>query len=108
MASMPEPRALPGGFFTSRWRAQVPLRRLFWFDMMLTGTAINVVSSLVALFMLAMKVPAPICLLVHFTPLPYNVFLAMAVWKTAAPHEVAHATAARAGALAWVVAATLL
>jgi len=108
MASMPEPRTLPAGFFTSRLRAQVPLRRLFWFDMMLAGTAVNVVSSLFALFMLALQVPTPICLLVHFAPLPYNVFLATAVWKTAAPHGVAHATAARAGALAWVVAATLL
>ncbi|MDG4910204.1 hypothetical protein P9228_27860 [Mesorhizobium sp. WSM4898] len=71
------------GFFRSRWQGIVPLDRLFWRDMLLAGTAINIASSGLALVLLGLKLPLWLVLTVHFLPAPYNIFLALAVWRTA-------------------------
>lgn len=70
-------------FFRSRWLGQVPLDRLFWRDMMLAGTLINMASSALALVLLGLKLPLWLVLAVHFAPVPYNIFLTSAVWRTA-------------------------
>ena len=51
-------------FFRSRWLGEVPLDRLFWRDMMLVGTGINVASSAVALVLLGLKMPLGLVLVV--------------------------------------------
>ncbi|TIS02853.1 MAG: hypothetical protein E5X13_08475 [Mesorhizobium sp.] len=71
------------GFLRSRWQGNVPLDRLFWRDMLLAGTAINIASSGLALVLLGLKLPLWLVLTVHFLPAPYNIFLALAVWRTA-------------------------
>lgn len=70
-------------FFRSRWLGQVPLDRLFWRDMLLAGTLINMASSALALVLLGLKLPLWLVLAVHFAPVPYNIFLTSAVWRTA-------------------------
>ncbi|MEQ1952291.1 hypothetical protein [Mesorhizobium sp. CN2-181] len=72
-----------GGFFTARWRGEVPLATLFWRDTIVIGTAINIAATVASLGLLAAKVPLWVALAVHFGPLPYNLFLAFAVWRTA-------------------------
>ena len=84
------------------------LSRLFWVDMLLVGSAINIACSMAALFLLALKLPTGLPLLVHFAPFPYNVFLFTAVWRTARHSNDAHAHGMRIGALAWLIAATLV
>jgi hypothetical protein len=69
------------GFFSSRWRGDVPLSRVFWLDMLGIGTVINLLASLAALILLAQKVDPRIAVALHFAPLPYNLFLFMAVWR---------------------------
>ena len=69
------------GFFSARWRAQVPMRVLFWRDMLLVGTLINVLATGIALAMAASGVDMAWAAAVHFTPLPYNLFLVGAVWR---------------------------
>ena len=71
------------GFFTARWMGEVPLEKLFWRDTIIVGTAINIAATLASLGLLAAKVPLLVALAVHFGPLPYNLFLAFAVWRTA-------------------------
>jgi hypothetical protein len=71
------------GFFVSRWMGEVPLGRLFWRDMIVVGTAINIAATFASLGLLAAKAPLWVALAVHFGPLPYNLFLAFAVWRTA-------------------------
>lgn len=97
-----------GGFFARRWRRQVPLGLLFWRDMMLVGTAINLATSFASLMALAMKVGTVEALLIFLAPLPYNVFLTAAVWRTADLVEPARAGQARFAAAVWLVAATLI
>ncbi|RUU52023.1 hypothetical protein, partial [Mesorhizobium sp. M2C.T.Ca.TU.002.02.1.1] len=71
------------GFFRARWRGKAPLDRLFWRDMLLVGTLISVASSALALILLGLKLPLGLVLAVHFLPVPYNIFLTIAVWRTA-------------------------
>jgi hypothetical protein len=72
-----------GSFFRSRWLGQAPLDRLFWRDMMLVGTGISIASSAAALILLGLRMPLGLVLAVHFAPVPYNIFLTSAVWRTA-------------------------
>ncbi len=84
-------------FFRSRWLGQVPIDRLFWRDMMLVGTGINVASSAAALVLLGLKMPLGLVLAVHFLPVPYNIFLTIAVWRTAEKSGGAKASLAMLG-----------
>ncbi|TIU06483.1 MAG: hypothetical protein E5W40_19385, partial [Mesorhizobium sp.] len=60
------------GFFRSRWQGMAPLDRLFWRDLVLVGTAINIAVSVLALILLGLKLPLALVLAVHFAPVPYN------------------------------------
>ncbi|TIP53139.1 MAG: hypothetical protein E5X69_05515, partial [Mesorhizobium sp.] len=55
-------------FFRTRWRGEAPLDRLFWRDMLLVGTILNVASSVLALILLGLKLPLWLVLVVHFLP----------------------------------------
>lgn len=95
-------------FFTSRWFGLVPIKTLFWRDMMLVGTGLNVVTSLASLAMLAAKLPLAAVLGIFFAPLPYNLFLAFAVWRTSEKRRVAGAFAYQITAVLWLLAAIVV
>lgn len=103
-------KAGPGmSFFASRWRGEAPLDRLFWRDMVLVGTVLNVAALVAALLLLGLKVSPVVAVAVYFSPVPYNIFLFAAVWRTAEAIGNARAAAFfRSAALIWVVAATIL
>jgi hypothetical protein len=93
------------GFFGSRWRCEVPLQTLFWRDMAVVGTLINLATTGLAVALLAMKMPLGVWASIHFLPMPYNLFLVIAVWRTA---ETQRGTAfVQAGAAFWLLLATL-
>jgi hypothetical protein len=96
------------GFFLARWRGLVPLDRLFWRDMLLIGTGINAATSAAALVLLGMKMPLAAALAVHFSPVPYNVFLFLAVWKTVAAQPGPIAALAQIFAAVWLILATVI
>ncbi|NGO49573.1 hypothetical protein [Allomesorhizobium camelthorni] len=95
-------------FFASRWRGEAPLDRLFWRDMVLVGTVLNVAALVTALLLLGLKVSPVVAVAVYFSPVPYNIFLFAAVWRTAEATGNARAAFFRSAALIWVVAATIL
>ena len=95
-------------FVRSRWRGDVPLALLFWRDMLLCGSALNLVAALAAFLLLAAGVPTALAALVFFSPLPVNVFLAGAVWRTAAGLREPWLSITRLSALLWFVAAVAL
>jgi len=94
-------------FFRSRWLGQVPIDRLFWRDMMLVGTGINVASSAAALILLGLKMPLGLVLAVHFAPVPYNIFLTIAVWRTA-EKSGAKASLMLLGSALWLIATVVI
>ncbi len=96
------------GFFLARWRGLVPLDRLFWRDMLLVGTFISLAATALALLVLGAKGPAGAALLIHLAPTPYNLFLFLAVWRTASAQPGLLAGIAQVVAALWLLAATLL
>ncbi|CDX49557.1 conserved exported hypothetical protein [Mesorhizobium plurifarium] len=91
-------------FFRMRWRREVPLDRLFWRDMLLAGTILNVASSALALILLGLKLPLGLVLGVHFLPVPYNIFLTIAVWRTAEKSGGLKAQLMMLGSAFWLIA----
>ena len=90
-------------FFRSRWRCEVALDRLFWRDLVVVGSAVNAASSALALVLLGIKMPLALVLAVHFAPVPYNIFLTAAVWRTAEKAGGAKGWMMTLGATLWLV-----
>ena len=66
-------------FFTQRRQGLVGWRTLFWRDLLLIGTSLNVLMTGTALALLSQGVAAPWALLAHLLPLPYNLFIVYAI-----------------------------
>ena len=96
------------GFFQSRWRGEAPLDRLFWRDMLLVATLISIASSAVALMLLGLKLPLWLVLGVHFLPVPYNIFLTLAVWRTAERAGGGKASLMMLGSALWLIASAVV
>ncbi len=69
------------GFFARRWRGDVPLRTVFWRDMLGVGTAVNVLFTFAALIAATQGGPSWVAVAIHLLPLPYNLFLLAAVGR---------------------------
>ncbi|CDX45491.1 hypothetical protein P9273_27850 [Mesorhizobium sp. WSM4935] len=96
------------GFFSKRWRGEAPLDRLFWRDMLLVGTILNVASSALALILLGLKLPLWLVLAVHFLPVPYNIFLTIAVWRTAEKTGGLKGQLTMLGSALWLIATVVV
>jgi hypothetical protein len=94
--------------FRTRWRGEAPLDRLFWRDMLLVGTILNVASSALALVLLGLKLPLWLVLAVHFLPIPYNIFLTIAVWRTAEKTGGFKAQLMMLGSALWLIATAVV
>lgn len=101
-------RSAQGGFFASRWRGEASIDRLFWLDMALVGTLINVAAAFVAILLFGLKLPAWLAAAAFLAPLPYNIFLVMAVWRTTERLPARAASGYRMAALAWLALALIL
>ena len=94
-------------FIASRWNGTVPLETVFWRDMILVGTVINVLATGLCMALFVAGAPAALGLLVFFAPLPWNLLLFVAVWKASA-NAGERGWTFQAGAILWLVAMTLL
>jgi hypothetical protein len=74
--------SLHADFFRQRWRGQVPMRQLFWWDLLLVGSLINVAASVVGLALQASGAPGWLALVLRFAPVPYSLFLLLAVGRS--------------------------
>lgn len=92
------------GFFRTRWRGEAPLDLLFWRDMLLVATILSIASSALALMLLGLKLPLWLVLAVHFLPVPYNIFLTIAVWRTAEKSGGLKAQLMMLGSALWLIA----
>ncbi len=95
------------GIVGELWRGAAPLGRAFWDHMLLRGTLINIVASIVALILLSAGAADPVIAIVHFAPVPWNLVLLVAVWRAAARYDGPpdRANAARLAAAVWFAAA---
>lgn len=91
------------------WLGQVPLARAFWEYAIGYGFVLNLIATIGAFALLADKAPAALALAVFFLPVPYNVFVLVAVWRSAARYAGPRTWAdlARVAIILWVVLVTL-
>jgi hypothetical protein len=80
----------------------------FWRDMMFAGTALNILSGLFAITLLAADTPTAVVLSIFFAPFPWNLFLYLAVWKSASQATPFDALIARTVAAVWLIAVTII
>ena len=84
----------PTVFFAGRWQGRVPLPVLFWRDMLMVGSGINLAAGFVVLMLIAQGMSLGLAIAIHFLLLPYNLFLAMAVWRSPQASRVTTSAAA--------------
>ena len=101
-------RTGPFAFFVSRWQRRVPLGLLFWRDMIIVGSALNLAFAFAGLMALGFKAGPAVAIAVFHAPLPYNFFLFGAVWRTAELAPPAAASTVRFGAIAWLIATAII
>lgn len=79
------------------------MRTVLWRDMFGVGTAVNVLATFIALMAATQGAPTWLAAVIHFAPLPYNLFLVAAVSR-------AHPRSGFAVvlALAWLVVMTVV
>ena len=91
------------GFIARRWRGDVPLRTVFWRDMLGVGTAVNVLATFAALIAASQGAPSALAVAIHLAPMPWNLFLLVAVGRVRPASRLASGVA-----LAWVVLMTVV
>jgi hypothetical protein len=98
----------PKGFILPRLRGQIPLRIVFVRDMLLIGTAVNVVAGMAGLMLIAAEASTNVALGGYFAPLPLNIFLLFAVWRRAAEVGKVGALMARLVSALWFALALIV
>lgn len=79
------------------------MRVVLWRDMLAVGTAVNVLATCVALVAVSQGSPTWAAAVLHFAPLPYNLFLFAAVGRVSP-----RSRAAMLLATAWLCVVTIV
>jgi len=90
-------------FFGKRWRGEASLSQLFWYDILIVGSVINLYFGFIALMIAAKGGALWVAAMVHFAVLPYNMFLILALWRTPGRSNMMAWTS-----FAWLGAVTML
>jgi hypothetical protein len=90
------------------WRGEVGMARVFWEYAIAFGTLANLITTGAALAVLLAGFPV-LAVAVFFLPLPYNVLIVVAVWRSADRYRgpPIWATLARVVVILWATIATI-
>ena len=66
------------------WRGELPLESAFWNWAVLGGLIVNVVSSVLFLFLLTAEQPIVALLVGYGLSIPYNILATVGVWRSPA------------------------
>lgn len=91
-------------FIEKRWRGGVELETVFLRDMLLLGSGITLAAALAAWGLREAGQPAAAALAVSLLPVPLDMFLFVAVWRSAGNEGGPAALPARAIAVMWLAA----
>lgn len=91
------------------WAGEVPLRTAFWDYAIIGGLAVNLTTSLLFLVLIAADRPFAALFVGYALSVPYNIFVLVAVWRSADRYEGERkwADLARIVTLVWVIVASL-
>jgi drug/metabolite transporter (DMT)-like permease len=88
------------------WRGEEPLARAFWMWAVALGAILNVAGTFLVYAVLQLHAPTFVVVLAYVSPIPYNLFAFVGVWRSAARYTgpTRIADLARAALVAWTVA----
>lgn len=69
------------------WSGNVPLHIAFWYYAVLYGLLINISASMFFMALIVADVSMVVGIVVNLLPLPYNIFMIVAVWRSAGNYE---------------------
>jgi hypothetical protein len=95
----------PIGYFKRLWRAEIPLGRVFWQDMIVVGTLVNLAAMGLGFLAVALGASTATGIAIFLAPVPYNILLVVSVWQRAAAEPANWGAIARIGALIWLLLA---
>ena len=98
----------PIGYFRQLWRAEVPLRRVFWQDMVVVGTTVNIAAMGLAILAVVLGASTPAGIAIHLAPVPYNILLVTSVWRRADAERSDWGWLARLGSVLWLILALVI
>lgn len=90
-------------FFARRWRGEVPMHTVFWRDMICVGTLVNMLATGMALAAMSQGAPSWTVAIIHFAPVPFNIFLFAAVGRALPRSRIAAAVS-----LVWLALMTVV
>ena len=94
-------------YFRKLWRGELPLARVFWNDMLVVGTLVNILFLLAAVLLFVAGAPW-LGFAVHLLPIPYNFVVATGVSRSAEREPPEWRWLARAIAVFWFIACILI
>ena len=100
--SSPQPGRGPFAYLARMWRGAIPLPQIFWRDMVVIGTLVNLATMALALLAAAQGASTAAAIAIFLSPLPYNLLLVAAVWASADRQRSEWSWPARLGALLWL------
>jgi hypothetical protein len=91
------------------WRGEVGLARAFWEYAIAFGTLANLTTTGLALATFMTTGSVLLAATIFFLPIPYNVLIVVAVWRSAGRYTgpPLWATLARAAVIVWATIATI-
>ena len=90
------------------WRGELPLARVFWTDMILIGSLVNMLATIAALILFVSGAPVALGVIAHFAPVPYNLLLLFAVWQASSREATQWSFAAQVAAVLWFATAFVI
>lgn len=80
---------------------EIPLKRVFFYDMLLIGTIINITIGLATLLAFSLNSPIWLPIAIYLSAQPYNVTLCISVWRSAGREASRWSDLARIGTIIW-------
>jgi hypothetical protein len=90
------------------WSGDLPLSRVFWIDMLVVGTLVNLASLIAAIVLFAGDAAVGWGVAVFLGHIPYSLLLFTGVWRSAARARSEWSSVAQAAAIAWLIAAFVI
>ena len=68
-------------FITERWFGLISIRQLFWRDLLVLGTFVNLLFIFASMILLAKRMDPMWSFFLHMLPTPYNIFIVGSVLR---------------------------
>ena len=72
---------------TQLWAGEISLRQAFWTYAVFGGLLVNLITHLLLLILIVRDASMVFVAFAFALPIPYNVFVAVAVWRSAGRYE---------------------